>query len=370
MGYRNEDRSINWIETATIIFMFFAFAYLLVPWDILPFSFFDDLAFVIIALSIWAIVTKQTVKRLRKTFLSGGLIMIVAFSGTFGAMYASNSWASVDTGHALLIIDYQTGNIQVVLGATAGFYLDGGKVMLGLVRTVDIYYSTDAFDAMIPCFSKDQLEMGVNITLRWQLNTSLIVQLYRNYPKLDYEPTAIDSIMEKVIRFVTRNFTAVETIANRPQIAEQMQNLIFENLRNEPSLAGALSYMTFDLKNIAYPPNYTNAIEVKLEAEQMQLKAEFERQRTLILANATAQQSIIEAYGQAQAKIINSEATQEAIQRLIQAAGANGTEAFEIAKLYINSETLKVIAPYIQNLIMIQGSALPVITIPTNSTTP
>jgi regulator of protease activity HflC (stomatin/prohibitin superfamily) len=176
--------------------------------------------------------------------------------------------------------------------------------------------------------------------------------------------------MEETIRFVTKNYTTLQTIANRPLIAEQMQTAVQEKLLEEPTLSRALSYIRFDLKNVAYPAGYTLAIEQKLEAEQKQLQAEFERQRVLILANATAQELVIKALGEAEARIEVAKGTQDAIQRLIQAAGteANSTR---IAELYIYTEALKTIAQYVQNLVIIQGGTTPLITIPTtNSTIP
>lgn len=357
-------------EWFTLILLIAAFAYLVSPWDILSFSFFDDLAFVVVAFSLWIVVARQTPKKLRRSLMSIGWIIVIVFSAIFGASLASASWKSVEVGHALLIIDLRSGNIYTVTGPSAGFLVDGSVAILGLIRTVDMYYATDVYEDTIPCFSSDQLEMNVTIQMRWALDPNLLIELYRNYPKLDYEATAIDSIMEETIRFVTRNYTAVQTIASRPVIAEQMQSAVQEKLLEEPTLSRALSYIRFDLKNIAYPTGYTQAIEQKLEAEQKQLQAEFERERVLILANATAQQLVIEALGEAQAKIELAKGTQDAIQRLIQAAGT-GANASRIAELYIYTEALKVMAQYVQSLILIQGGSVPLITIPTtNSTIP
>jgi len=357
-------------EWITLILLTVAFAYLVSPWDILPFSFFDDLVFVIVAFSLWIVVARQTPKRLRRSLMSIGWIVILVFSAIFGASLASASWRSVEVGHALLIVDLRSGNIYTIIGASAGFLVDGSVALLGLIRTVDIYYATDVYEDTIPCFSSDQLEMNVTIQMRWQLDPNLLIELYKNYPKLDYEATAIDSIMEETIRFVTKNYTALQTIASRPIIAEQMQTAVQEKLLEEPTLSRALSYIRFDLKNIAYPAGYTLAIEQKLEAEQKQLQAEFERQRVLILANATAQELIIKALGEAQARVEVAKGTQEAIQRLIQAAGTEAN-ATRIAELYIYTEALKAIAQYIQSLVIIQGGVVPLITIPTtNSTLP
>lgn len=364
---RKTFSSREWI---TLILLIVAFAYLVSPWDILPFSFFDDLAFVIVAFSIWIAVARQTPRRLRRSLMSIGWIVVIVFSAIFGASLASASWKSVEVGHAMLVVDLRSGSINAVTGPSAGFLVDGSLAVLGLIRTVDMYYATDVYEDTIPCFSSDQLEMNVTIQMRWALDPNLLVELYRNYPRLDYEATAIDSIMEETIRFVTRNYTAVQTIASRPVIAEQMQSTVQEKLLEEPTLSKALAVVRFDLKNIAYPTGYTQAIEKKLEAEQQQLQAEFERQRVLILANATAQQSIIEALGEAQAKIELAKGTQDAIQRLIQAAGTEAN-ASRIAELYIYTEALKVMSQYVQSLVLVQGSTVPVITIPaTNSTIP
>ena len=369
-GGEETRKTFNRTEWITLILLAVAFAYLVSPWDILSFSFFDDLVFVVVAFGLWIIVARQTPKRLRRSLMSMGWIVVLVFSAIFGASLAAASWKSVEVGHALLIVDLRNGNIYTIIGASAGFLVDGSVAVLGLIRTVDIYYATDVYEDTIPCFSSDQLEMNVTIQMRWQLNPDLLIELYRNYPKLDYEATAIDSIMEETIRFVTKNYTALQTIASRPIIAEQMQTAVQEKLLEEPTLSRALSYIRFDLKNVAYPSGYTLAIEQKLEAEQKQLQAEFERQRVLILANATAQELVIKALGEAQARIEVAKGTQEAIQRLIQAAGA-GANSTRIAELYIYTEALKAIAQYIQSLVIIQGGTVPLITIPTtNSTVP
>ena len=144
-----------------------------------------------------------------KIAITWGLIIIVIFAVFLGVVYVSQSWVSVGVGHALLVIDMGNSGapienrISVVLGPATGFFVNGWNKMVGLQQAIDIYYATDVFDGVIPCFSADQLEMNITIQMRWSLNTTRLIQLYKNYPKLDYEQTAIDSIMEKNIRFVS-----------------------------------------------------------------------------------------------------------------------------------------------------------------------
>jgi len=286
------------------------------------------------------------------------LLILVVFVAVIGTLYGSMSWAAVDTGNAMLIIDTTKPEgqriSQPILGPTAGFYFDGFKHMIGLQYGINIYYATDSYEDTIPCFSSDQLEMQITVQMRWQLNTTKLLALYRSYPRLDYESTAIDSIMEETIRLVTKNFTSVDTVLFREQVAAQMEQHVFEKIAAEPSLMGALSYLRFDLKNIAYPAAYTTAIESKLIKEQEKLAAEYERTRILILANATAQESIIKAAGEAQAKMIIANGTKQAITMIITASGSTSEESAKaLAELYLSTEAMKQIAPYVDKIIFI-----------------
>jgi regulator of protease activity HflC (stomatin/prohibitin superfamily) len=132
-------------------------------------------------------------------------------------------------------------------------------------------------------------------------------------------------------------------------------------------LAGALVRFEFDLRNIGYPGKYTSAIEDKLVAEQQKIQADFERQRILVLANATAQEVIIKASGEAEAKVIEANATKQAIELILEPVGQSGNET-RIAELYLWVQTLQKIAPDI-DILLVGTDGTPVL-IPANSTTP
>jgi regulator of protease activity HflC (stomatin/prohibitin superfamily) len=302
--------------------------------------------------------------------MTGAIILIFVIVIAFLSL--ANAWATVKVGHALLIVDARSHSISgPIIGPAAGFYLDPFARIAGLQYPVDIYYATEVYSDNVLCFSSDQLEMNISIQMRWQLNISRLADLYRSYPRLDYETSAIQSIMEKNIRLVTKNFTALETVEHREIVAQEMQSAVLSGLESEPSLQGALSYETFDMKNIGYPDDYTRAIEDKLVAQQKELQATYERERIIILANATAQQFILEAQGQAEAKIVIANSTKQAIQMILEASGSSGDNATRIAELYLWVETLKQIAPDIKYFFLWTGEAgVPLIQIPTNSTGP
>lgn len=277
-------------------------------------------------------------------FIVAGIIVIV-----LGAVVASMMFVQVQVGNALLLVDpwFKKDVSQVV--AT------GPSLQLKMPweQPIQIYYATDTYSATIPCFSKDQLEMKIQILMRWSLDTKKIRDLYMSYPRLDYEDMAIKSVSEETIRLITKKYSTLETIEFRDKVAGEIEDAILSALRRESSLADALVRLEFDLKNIEYPASYTKAIEDKNVKEQEKIAAEFERERTLVLANATAQRLILEAEGQAQARKIVADSIKDAIQLIITSANStNTTDTVAIAQNYLYLDTLRQIAPDVGVLIL------------------
>jgi len=267
----------------------------------------------------------------------------------------------VDVGHAVVLVDPVSKSIgDPILGPAFA-------LKAPWVNAVDIYYATDSYEATVPCFSSDQLEMEIGVLVRWALNTDKIRDLYSNYPNMNYKETAIESILEETMRLITKNYTALETIEFRDVVRNEIEVTVLEELQAESSLAGALMHLEFDLKNIGYPEKYTSAIEDKLVAEQQKIQAEFEREKILILANATAQEVVIKASGEAEAKVIEAKATREAIELVLMSVGQSGNET-RIAELYLWVQALQRIAPDV-GILIVGTDGIPVL-IPTNSTTP
>jgi len=292
---------------------------------------------------------------------AGALILVMAIFLISMVVFGLVMVVSIGVGHAVVLVDPVSRSIS---GPTLGpAYL----IKAPWVTAVNIYYATDTFEDVIPSFSSDQLEMEIEVLARWSLDPEKIIDLYNNYPNLNYKEKAIESIMEETIRLITKNYTALETIEFRHIVRDKVEAAALQELNSEPSLAGALISFELDLKNIGYPEKYTSAIEDKLVAQQQQIQADFERGRILIIANATAQEIIIKAAGEAEAKVIEATATKEAIELVLESVGQSGNET-RIAELYLWVQALQKIAPNVE--IMIVGAdGIPVL-IPTNSTTP
>jgi len=84
------------------------------------------------------------------------------------------------------------------------------------------------------------------------------------------------------------------------------------------------------------------------------------------LANASAQEFIIRAAGEAEAKVIEANATREAIELVLSSVGQSGNVT-RIAELYLWVQALQKIAPEV-NILIVGAEGVPVM-IPTNSTT-
>ena len=303
---------------------------------------------------------KDGERRLRIPSLVG-IVMVVLVASIL--LLSTTVFVVVGVGYVLLIADPITRTVSDVVAVGPSWYFK-----LPWQTAVPIYYATDTYEDVIPTFSRDQMEMKIQVLIRWSLDPTQTRELYMNYPTLAYKVKAIESIMEETVRLVTKNYTVIETIEFREMVTHRIQEAVLKAVKEEPSLADALIHLELDLKNIEYPAKYTSAIEDKLVAEQMKIQAEFERDRVIILANGTAQGAIIEAKGQARAKIIVADSIKQAIQMISESAGI--TNSTRIAELYMYLEALKQIAPEINVLIITTGEGgIPIIyQIPSNST--
>ncbi len=281
------------------------------------------------------------------------VIILVAFS----VVFFLTMWVNVPVGNAVVMVDPVGGQIsEPVMGPTwatkapwvtpvqisvavdiLGMWGDGSD------RTADF--------PTVKSFSRDQLEMEIDIMMRWRLDVSKVKNLYENLPQMNWKSDIIASIAREQVRIITKDFTTIETIEQRDYVAQTMRDAIWNKISTSAPLAGAITDFEFELRNIGYPDKYTIAIEEKLVSEQQKIQADFERQITVIEATATAEKITIEAAANANATIIKADATKQAIEMVLEASGAADNET-RVAELYLVVQTLQQIAPDIDMLIM------------------
>jgi len=290
--------------------------------------------------------------------LGYALIIIVVLIAIFAAVFFLTMWVNVPVGNAVVMVDPIGGTIsEPILGptfVTKAPWVNAVQITVA-VDTLKIWGDgTDptADFQTVKSFSKDQLEMEIDIMIRWRLTPAKVKQLYENLPQKNWKNDVIASIAREQVRIVTKDFNTIETIEQREVVAQAIRDAIWNKISTSAPLAGALTDFEFELRNIGYPTRYTTAIEDKLVSEQQKIQAEFKRQIIVIEATANAEKITIEAAARANATVIEATATREAIELVLAAAGVDSSNETRLAELYLVVQTLKQIAPDIDILIM------------------
>lgn len=266
---------------------------------------------------------------------------------------------SVGVGEVAVIIDPITGNIVgSVMGPRYFVKMPWQTVdkIYVAIKTLDMWTDRTTGERgdypAVTSLTKDGLEVDVDITLRWRIDAGKVIQLYRNYPGKDWVDKTLAPRLRKVIRDIISNYTAVETIEKRTEIANLILEKFTETLTKEKSLGNSIIVEGIDLRNIDLPERFRNAIEEKLTQQQLMIAASYNRSRILVLANATAEAAILKALGEAKAKIIAANATANALEMIISVIGENTTAA----QTYLTFLMLRDIAQTGQNIYIIIGS--------------
>lgn len=272
-----------------------------------------------------------------------GLILLAVFFGTM--------FYTVGVGEAALIVDPITKDVSgPILGPTWSIKMPWQSAIVIYTAMDSLGMWGDGTDEYadfptVPCFSKDQLEMNIDVMTRWQLDINKIEELYRQYPACNWKDTTIASTIREQMRMITSTeFSAIQTIEQRDVVRARIEEAIWTKLCDLPSLKGAIINFEFELRNIGYPESYTAAIEAKLAAEQAKIQAEFEAQKIIVLQQAEADALLIYAQAQADAKVIEATGIQEAINTLVANSNMTDAEYNQFLETYITLKALQYMA--------------------------
>jgi len=278
------------------------------------------------------------------------IIIIIAVAIAIIGLIVFTMIFNIGVGEAGMVVDPLTGSISdPILGPTFGI-----KAPWTSLTTVPYARETlgmwgDATDELadypsIDCFSKDQLEMQVDIMIRWSVDPNKLKDLYRSYPSLNWEDKAVASLVREHIRYITKQYTAVQTIELRDQIGLEIEQELTNAINGAESLRGAIINIEVDLRNVGLPAKYTSSIEDKLAAQQLKIQAEFEAERKIILANADAQALLIGANATAEQKVIDGQGIREAIDVLVAEHSIADEDYMDFLDLYVYLKTLETLA--------------------------
>ena len=146
--------------------------------------------------------------------------------------------------------------------------------------------------------SKDLQLVTTEVTLNYQLNASGVGEIYRSM-RQNYESTVIQPYIQEAVKSTTADFNAEELITQRPQVKDELQNLMAERLAPLGIVVVQLSITDFQFSS-----TFQESIEAKVKAVQQALEAE----NALKRVEFEAQQEITRA--QAEAKALELQKTQ------------------------------------------------------------
>ena len=294
------------------------------------------------------------------------LFLLVGAGGGFAFFWFTS--LDVPVGYVAIVRDSGAGTlIQVGDGSSPVFRL--GALWHPLVSAEKIYVGTESIHMWgtgneqteshddhypaVTTLSKDGLSIDVDVTVRWRLNPSKVLDLYKLYPAKNWQDSLIIPTIREVCRNVLTGFTGMEIISNRSAVDTAVAIAMQSAFSHLPSVEDAIYYDQMNMRDIGLPAQFTSAIEAKAAAEQAAVAAMFQAQQITTLAQANADALIIAALAAANATIIGAEASAEAVyiqaQTIAEAvsmlANASGTtNSTDIALMYLWIQALQAIA--------------------------
>jgi len=153
-------------------------------------------------------------------------------------------------------------------------------------------YETDASAA-----SKDLQVVSTMIAVNYHVVPETVPVLYQEIG-IYYQDRIIQPAVQEVVKASTAQFTAEELITRRPEVKEKIKELLRDRLNSRGIVVEEISITNFDFSD-----SFNAAIESKVTAEQLKLKAERDLQRIEI----EAQQTIASAKAEAESLRLQKE---------------------------------------------------------------
>jgi len=164
------------------------------------------------------------------------------------------------------------------------------------VVKMDVKIQKDEVDASAS--SKDLQVVTSEIALNYHLAPESVNKIWQEVGK-NYNTRIIAPSIQEAVKATTAKFTAEELITKRENVKEQIKANLTERL-----FQNSIIVDEFNIIDFSFSPAFNDAIEAKVTAEQLKLKAERDLERIKI----EKEQKIAEAEGKAQAIRIEAQA--------------------------------------------------------------
>lgn len=214
----------------------------------------------------------------------------------------ASSFTIVQAGHTGVVVTLgkvNEGVLQEGIHAKVPFIQQVVKIDN---RIVKLEVETEAF-------SKDLQTVTTTLAINYRVDTAKSYSIYKNIGA-NYETVLVTPAVNEVLKAITAQYTAEESVTNRVLISEGLVEGLNEKLNNIGLYVTDVNIINFDFSEA-----FIAAIEEKQVAQQQLLKAETEKQTAITNAQAEAETIRIKAEAEAQAnEIIRKSLSDEVIE--------------------------------------------------------
>jgi regulator of protease activity HflC (stomatin/prohibitin superfamily) len=219
------------------------------------------------------------------------------------SVIAVSSVRIVDAGNRGILVQF--GNVDTSNSLDEGIHF----VVPFRDNVVQIEVRTQKIVESATSASKDLQDVSTQVALNYHVNPDQAQVLYQQLGP-DYSNRVIIPAIQESVKQVTARFNAEELITNRETVKNQIEEQIKARLAPYNVVVDALSITEF-----AFSPQFTRAVEAKVEAQQRALQAQNELRRIQI----EAQQNEAQAIGEQKANIARAEGIKQS--NVLQAEG-------------------------------------------------
>ena len=235
------------------------------------------------------------------------VIVVLIIIGIAGVIIITSATVSVPAGHRGVLLTW--GKVEnKILGEGLNFKTPFIQTVVFMNVQIQKAESTEA------TATADLQEVSTTVAVNYRIDPLQVDEIYKDM-RQDYVSRVIKPNIEESLKATTAIFRAEELVTKRAQVKATFDDILVERLS-----VFNIDVLAVSLTDFQFSTSFALAIEAKVIAEQEALQAKntleqirYEAQQQIIQAEAAKNATIARALGVAEARIIEAEATAEAI---------------------------------------------------------
>jgi len=216
----------------------------------------------------------------------------------------------------LIVLIFLFSSVYIIKAGQRGVILTFGKADLDakeeglhfkipiVQKIIKMDIKTQKYEADLTAASRDLQDVNTKIAINYHLIPDSVPRLYSEIG-MDYSNRVIQPLEQETNKAITAQFTAEELITKRDSVRGKMKATLEQKLFPRGIIVEDISIVDFKFSG-----SFTQAIEAKVTAEQLKLKADRDLERIRV----EAEQRITQAKAEAEAlRLQKQEVTPELI---------------------------------------------------------